>query len=276
MATATPVPRASPSAAATLQAAPGLKARATAARIGTLSAILLAILNVWFWIAFVLYEPVLQATWRGMADYQGRFQPAMYLAWVVPAFLIAPAFLAMITCIHAWSDEDHRTWSLLAAAFAVPGATLMAALYYIQMTVVPNGLTNGNADALRLWIYAPPYPFTFPGALEGVGYGFEAAAFLLAAQAFAGHGLRSWVRWLFRAAGLSAMVVLVDPVIRLPVPLVLGDGGLAMLLLTASPALLAVLWWRSEAGAPSGLNQDVASGSRVRPSPTSGFLRTHR
>lgn len=218
-----------------------------------------AILNLWFWIAFVLYEPILQAAWRGMSDYQSRFQPAWYLAWTVPAFLVAVAFLAMITCIHAWADDDQRTWTLLALAFAIPGSTLMAALYYIQMTVVPNAMTNGTADAVRLWIYAPPYPFTFPGALEGVGYGFEAAAFLLAAQAFAGDRLSLWVRWLFRACGLSAMVVLVDPVIRLPVPLVLADGGLAMILLSATPALLAVLWWRSRRSLLSERRLGVAS-----------------
>ena len=238
-------------------------APSTTARVGVVAAISTAVFNLWFWIGFVLYEPTLQAPWRGMADYQGRFQPGLYIEWTLPAFLIAPAFMAMVTCIHAWADQSQRTWTLLALAFAIPGATLMSALYYIQLTVVPNGLTNGTVDALRLWIYAPPYPFTFPGALEGMGYGFEAAALLFAAQAFAGDQLSVWVRWLFRACGVSMLVVPIDPLYRLPVALVFADGGLAAILFTAAPALLAVLCWRSQATRRS----NVRSGSVETPKP---------
>jgi hypothetical protein len=238
-----------------------IRARITAAMVGVVAAISVAVSMLWFSVGFVLYEPALQAPWRGMSDYQSRFQPTLYLAWTIPAFLFALAFLTMIACIHAWADDDQRTWTLLAVAFAIPGATLMAALYYIQMTVVPNGLVNGTADSLRLWIYAPPYPFTFPGALEGVGYGFEGAALLLAAQAFSGDRLRLWVRWLLRATGLSALVVLVDPVVRLPVALVLADGALALILFTATPIFVAILWWRSRISLLSEVRKAAASGS---------------
>ena len=242
MATAARVQPASPSAASTVRPGADLQARATAARIGTGSAILMAFLNVWFWVAFVLFQPILQAPWQGMDAYIHRFEPGLQMAWAIPAFLIAPAFLVVIACIHAWAAEDRRTWSLLALVFALPGATLMAALYYIQMTLVPQDIGSGLTDGLRLWVYAPPYPFTFPGALEGVGYGFEAAAFLWAAQVFAGDRLRRWVRWTFRATGVSALVVFVDPLIRVPVPLVLADGAAALVLLSAAPLLLARLW----------------------------------
>jgi len=217
----------------------------TAARIGMWSAFGLAIFNVWFWVGFILYVPVLQAPWRGMNAYVATFVPSRYLAWAVPAFLFAPAFLTMIACLHQWANQDKRTWSLLALVFAVPGATLMAALYYVQITVVPNDLLHGVTDGLRLWIYAPPYPFTFPGALEGVAYGFEAVAFLLAAQVFEGGSQQRWLRWLFRATGLSTLVVFIDPLFRLPVPLVVADGALGLILLSAAPLLLANLWRRT-------------------------------
>jgi hypothetical protein len=216
----------------------------TAARIGMWSAVGVAVFNVWFWVGFILYEPVLQAPWRGMNVYVAAFVPSRYLAWVVPAFLIAPALLTTIACLHAWANQDKRTWSLLALVFALPGATLMAALYYIQMTVVPNDLVHGVTDGLRLWIYAPPYPFTFPGALEGVGYGFEAVAFLLAAQVFEGSSQQRWLRWTFRATGLSTLLVFIDPVFRLPVLLVFADGALALIMLSIAPLLLANLWRR--------------------------------
>ncbi len=73
--------------------------------------------------------------------------------------------------------------------------------------------------------------------------------------------------------GLSAMVDLVDPVVRLPVALVSADGALAVILFSATPILVAVVWWRSRIGLQSEVKRAAASGSPadlpvVRPSLT--------
>jgi hypothetical protein len=57
------------------------------------------------------------------------------------------------------------------------------------------------------------------------------------------------------------MVVLVDPVVRLPVALVLADGALAVILFTATPILVAVLWWRSRISLLSEVRKAAISGS---------------
>jgi hypothetical protein len=44
----------------------GIRARITAATVGVAAAISVAVSMLWFSIGFVLYEPVLQARWRGM------------------------------------------------------------------------------------------------------------------------------------------------------------------------------------------------------------------
>src|SRR5215471_171271 len=59
------------------------QARLTAATIGIWSAVLLAVVNLWFWIAFALFEPVLAAPWQAMADYESRFQRVLYVASAV-------------------------------------------------------------------------------------------------------------------------------------------------------------------------------------------------
>jgi len=112
----TPAPqRASPTNAAAIEAAilphpsSTTEQALTAVRIGMWSAVGVAVFNVWFWVGFILYEPVLQAPWRGMNAYVATFAPARYLAWAVPAFLIAPAFLTTIACLHAWANQDKRT-----------------------------------------------------------------------------------------------------------------------------------------------------------------------
>lgn len=97
-----------------------------AATIGFRSAMLIAVLNLWYFIAFVLYQPILHAPWPGLAAYAASFQPIPLLVWVMPTFLIGPVFLAMITCLHGWAAEDKQAWSQLALVFAVVSAAVLS------------------------------------------------------------------------------------------------------------------------------------------------------
>jgi hypothetical protein len=218
-----------------------------AATIGFWSALLLVVLNLWYFIAFVLYQPILHARWPGLAAYAAHFQPAPLLIWVVPTFFIGPVFLVMIACLYAWTGEEKQVWSLLALVFAVAYTAVLSPNYYIQMTMVPHNLANGITDGMTLWLYADPfYPYTIPGALEGVGFAFTGLSFLFASAVFEGGKLERWVRWTFFGTGLSALVAFVDPLIRLPLVIVFGDLFAAAVLLTLAPVLLAVLLRRSK------------------------------
>jgi hypothetical protein len=218
----------------------------SAATIGFWAALLTAVLNLWYFLAFVPYIPILSAPWHGLAAYAASFQPLPFLAWIVPCFLLTPVFLTMMTCLHAWTAEEKQTWSLLAVVFAVVYATLLSANYYLQMTVVQHHLVNGTTEGLSLWLYAYDYPYTIPGALEAVGYGFLSISFLCAAQVFGRGKLQQWVRWTFVGTGLTGLVVPIDPLFRLPgvlLSVALVAGGL---LLSLAPALLALLFRRSK------------------------------
>lgn len=209
--------------------------------IGYWSAILTAALNVWLYIAFGLYQPILFAPWHGLAAYAADFHPLPLLAWVIPCFLLAPIFLTMMTSLHIWSGEHNKIWSLLAVVFAVVYATLMSANYYIQMTVVQHNLLSGNIDGLALWLYAFPYPRSIPGALEGTAYCFLCLSLLSAAQVFEAKSFQRWVYWTFVGAGVTGLVVFIDPLVRLPFPLLVVDGIAGAIFLTLAPVLLAVL-----------------------------------
>jgi hypothetical protein len=218
----------------------------SAATIGFWAALVTAVLNLWYFLAFVPYSPNLSAPWPGLAAYAASFQPLPSLSWIVPCFFLAPMILTMMTCLHAWTLEEKQTWSLLALVFAVVYATLLSAHYYLQMTVVPHHLVNGTTEGLSLWLYAYDYPYDIPGALEGVGYGFMSVSFLCAAQVFGRGKLQHWVRWTFVGTGLTALVVPIDPLFRLPVVLKLVALAAGGLLLSLAPALLALLFRRSK------------------------------
>jgi len=187
-----------------------------AATIGFWAALLTAVLNVWYFVAFISYQPIFNAPWHGLAAYAASFQPLPFLAWVVPCFFLAPMFLTMMTCLHAWTREEKQTWSLLAVVFAVVYATLLSALYYIQMTVVRQNLVNGTTEGLSLWLFGYQSPYNIPQALEAVGYGFLCISSLFAAQVFEGGKLQQWVRWSFVGTGLSGLVYPISLLFPLP------------------------------------------------------------
>jgi len=218
--------------------------RKSASVIGFWSALLVALLNLWFCIAYGLYQPIQLAPWNGLAHYSATFQLDPLLAWVIPCFLLAPSFLIMISCLYIWTGEEKKVWSFLAVVFTVVYTTLMSVNYYIQMTVVRYNLINGNAEGLSLWLYAGPYPRSFPGAFEGVAYGFMCISFLFSAQIFSMGKLQRWVHWMFVGAGITGLVVFIDPLFRLPIPFLMVDGIAGGIFLILSPVLLAIIFRR--------------------------------
>jgi len=217
-----------------------------AATSGFWAAPLTAALNVWYLIAFGLYQPILFAPWHGLTAYAASFQPLPRLSWVVPCFFLAPVFLITMTCLHVWAGEEKQMWSLLAVVFAVVYATLLSANYYIQMTVDQHHLLTGTTDGLSLWLYGYHNPYNIPAALAGVGYGFMCVSFLFAAQVFGRGRLERWVRWTFIGTGLTGLVVFIGPLVRVPLVFLLVDGVAGGLFLTLAPVLLAVLFQRSK------------------------------
>jgi hypothetical protein len=219
--------------------------RMLATIIGFWSALLVAVLNIWFYIAYTLYQfNHLLIPWHGLTDYAASFQPLPLLAWIIPCFLLAPVFLIMISCLHIWSEEEKYIWSFLAVVFTVVYTTLMSVNYYIQISVVQHNLINGKTDGLSLWLYAYPYPRSFPGAFEGVAYGFMCVSFLFAAQIFAEEKLQRWVHWMFVGTGITGLVVFIDPLFPLPIVFLIVDGIAGSIFLTLAPVFLAVLFRR--------------------------------
>lgn len=216
-----------------------------AARLGFWSASVACVAAAWFAVAFGLYQPILHAPWHGIAAYAASFRPAPFLAWVVPCFVLTATYLITITCLHFTTSDKRRLWSLLALVFAGGYASVLAPLYYIQMAVVLPGLARGATDGLELWLFAPPYPNSMPGAFEAVGYGSMSLSFIAAAWVFGAGRLEAWTRRAFLAMGVTGLLVFIDPLIRLPLSVVLADAAINALALPAALALLASIFRHS-------------------------------
>ncbi|MFA6372218.1 MAG: hypothetical protein WCW68_06305 [Methanothrix sp.] len=217
----------------------------TAQQLGFWSAVLAAITELWFSIAFGLYQPILYAPWHGMQAYVDNFKVEPFIAWIIPCFLLTICFLTMMVCLHESTSEEKKIWSLLAVVFAIAYVIIISALYYIQAVVVSYNLVHRSTDGLALWIFAPPYPNSFPGALEGIGYLFMCLSLISASRLFSGDKLSKWISRSFLFSGLTGSLIFTNPLYPLPIIIVLIDVVANAIILFASLGLTSIWFKRS-------------------------------
>ena len=146
----------------------------------------------------------------------------------------------MVASIYMIVVEENKIWGLLSLIFAGIYTAVLSVNYYIQMAVIRHNLMNEMLDGISLWLYANYYPYTIPGALEGVGYLFMC---LSISNVFKHEKLEGWIHWFFFATGISGLVVFIAPLVRLPIFLLLICGIVAGIGLTAGTVLLAFLFY---------------------------------
>ncbi|MFZ2473137.1 MAG: hypothetical protein WAW52_14500 [Methanothrix sp.] len=216
-----------------------------AQQLGFWSAVLAAITELWFSIAFGLYQPILYAPWHGMQAYADNFKVEPFFAWIIPCFLLTICFLTMMVCLHVSTSEEKKIWSLLAVVFAIAYATIISVLYYIQAVVVSYNLVNHSTDGLTLWLFARPYPNSLPGALEGIGYLFMCLSLISASRLFSGSRISKWISRSFLFSGLSGLIIFTNPLYPLPIIIVLSVACANAIILFGSLSLISIWFKRS-------------------------------
>jgi hypothetical protein len=132
-----------------------------------------------------------------------QFIPGDYL-WLIPGVLLAPTFVVLMACIHAYASEARRTYSRIGLSFAVVYAVIILVDYVLQLTVVVPSLQAGETDGLSLFTQYDPHGLFI--ALEALGYAMLTVALLSAAPVFIGGRVERVIRGLF---GLSSALTAV-------------------------------------------------------------------
>ena len=127
-----------------------------------------------------------------------QFIPGDYL-WLVPGILLAPTFVVLMACIHAYAAESRKTYSRIGLSFAV--------VYAVVILVVAPSLQAGETDGLSLFTQYNPHGLFI--ALEALGYSMLTFALLFAAPAFTGGPVERVTRWLFGLTFVLAVVAFV-------------------------------------------------------------------
>jgi hypothetical protein len=130
------------------------------------------------------------------------FIPIDYV-WLYPGFLLAPAFVVLMVCIHNYAADDKKIFSQIGLSFALIYAAVITTGYFIQWTVVVPSILSGETEGFALFTQYNPHGVFI--ALEGLGYLMMSVALLFAAAVFAGGRLERAIRWLFIASFVLAI-----------------------------------------------------------------------
>jgi hypothetical protein len=132
--------------------------------------------------------------------------PKDYL-WMYLASLLIVAYVILMASIHAHAPQEKKIFSQIGLTFAIIAAVILLVDYFIQFTVVPVSLMNGETEGITLMTQYNPHGIFI--ALEEAGYLMMSVSFLFAALAFIRKSrLESAVRWIFILSFVLVIVAL--------------------------------------------------------------------
>ena len=135
-----------------------------------------------------------------------QFIPGDYL-WLLPGILLAPTFVVLMACIHAYAPEPKKIYSRIGLSFGLIYAVVILVDYYLQLTVVVPSLQAGETEGLSLFTQYDPHGVFI--ALETLGYSMLTVALLFAAPVFAGGRVERSIRGLFVLSFVLAVAAFV-------------------------------------------------------------------
>lgn len=98
--------------------------------------------------------------------------------WMYPALLPAPLFVILLSGVHERAALDRKPFGRAAVAFGAMAATILTAVYFIQLRYVQPAVLRGELDGLAPWTQYNPHGVFI--ALEEAGYALMGIAFLFA------------------------------------------------------------------------------------------------
>jgi hypothetical protein len=96
--------------------------------------------------------------------------------WMYPALLPAPLFVILLSGVHDRAALDRKPFGRAAVAFGAMAATILTAVYFIQLRYVQPAVLRGELDGLAPWTQYNPHGVFI--ALEEAGYLLTGVAFL--------------------------------------------------------------------------------------------------
>jgi hypothetical protein len=151
-------------------------------KLGFWSAILIALLVLLIDVGIILSTILFpMTTITNIETYAAKFTSWQMLPFV-PSFILAPMFAVMILCIYHSASPAKKILGQLSFSFSIVCAAILSIHYYIQLTVMHQGLLTKQTEGL--WLFASPNPHSLFWTFAALGYGFMGIALLFASPIF--------------------------------------------------------------------------------------------
>jgi len=173
-----------------------------------ITAVLVLLIDVGMILSTILF-PVNTIT--SIEAYASSFSALQMLPFI-PSLILAPMFVIMMLCILHAASDSRKILGQLGFSFAAICAGVLSIHYYIQLTVVQQGLLNNQTSGL--WLFVAPNPHSLFWTLVALGYGLIGFALLCVAPIFFEKSERA-IKWLFIANGLVGIAFLIGNAVGL-------------------------------------------------------------
>lgn len=116
--------------------------------------------------------------------------------WMVPAILLMLSYVVWIISIHTYATPSKKIFGHIGLSFAIMAALILLSDYFIQFSIIPVSLMNGETEGVTLLTQYNPHGIFI--VLEEMGYLLMGLSFVFMAPVFSSkERLENSVRWVF-------------------------------------------------------------------------------
>jgi len=127
--------------------------------------------------------------------YIGSFIKTIDYMLFYPAFLLAPVFIVLLSCIYQYTHPARKIFSFIALLFGLIYAAIIIPDYFILWNVdLPSIISGQTANLSLISLYNPHGIFI---ALESLAYIMMSVSFLFLAPVFRGGRIEKALKWIF-------------------------------------------------------------------------------
>ncbi len=183
----------------------------TSNRVGLYSSVLTALITIVTFGFAITAIPISGANCRdGCIEYPylntvAQF-PKDYL-WMIPAIVLMLLYVIWVVSIHVYAAPSKKIFGQIGLSFALMSALILIGDYFIQFSVVPVSLMNGETEGITLLTQYNAHGIFI--VLEELGYLLMSLSFVFIAPVFSNSNrLENSVRWIFIGGFVLAFVAL--------------------------------------------------------------------
>ena len=116
--------------------------------------------------------------------------------WMYFAVVLILVYVILMVSIHIYAAEQKKIFSQIGVTFAIISSVILLIDYYIQFSVIPISLMNGEIESIPILIQYNPHGIFL--VLEELGYLMMSISFLFVSPVFTnGDRIENAVRWVF-------------------------------------------------------------------------------